>query len=455
MPPQRVSRRSLKLASMLIVNLPKKLIRHSTLLAPDFLSFKRQEWIFIVLNLVILAALLLIHTLFLSFFGTPPRLLVIVLAVAFLINTIELIWVQGATFLNATQIVILTWFNIALNLALALVLALLSYRQDTQYFALLIAPILQSAFRLSFFANCTVVAASMSLEFFWVWHYFRIHPPTQITEFVEAGTISMIYAIIGILVWSLVNQLRLKESVLTTSLLELQKTKQRLVIEEKLAAVGRLSAAIAHEIRNPVAMISSALATAFNYGVDSTERQEMFGIAAREASRLEKLTTDFLTYARPRQLAKESFNVSESIAYVADICRPKAAERNVVVETDAPSLLSAWIDSSQVQQALLNLVMNAIEASAAEGHVFLRGRSQNGFIRVEVDNANGPIPPEAVERIFEPFFSTKPTGTGLGLAIARNIARSHGGELALSQNKPDLVQFSISFSASPNEVEGL
>ena len=169
---------------MLIVNIARKLAHNSTLLAPDFVSFKRQEWIFIVLNLVILAALLLIHTLFLSFFGTPPRLLVIVLAAAFLINTIELMWVQSATFLNATQIVMLTWFNIALNLALALVLALLSYRQDIQYFALLIVPILQAAFRLSFFANCTVVAAGMTIEFFWVWHYFRIHPPAQITEYV-------------------------------------------------------------------------------------------------------------------------------------------------------------------------------------------------------------------------------------------------------------------------------
>ena len=436
---------------MLMANVLNKLIRESSLLAPDFQSFKRQESIFIVLNLFVLAVLLLIHTLFSSFFGRPPGLLIAVLAGGFLINVVELIWLPGAKLLSARAIVFLTWFTIALNMTLAFTLASLSYRQDMQYFALLVAPVLQSAFRFSLGATVLVVGASSTLEFFWVWNYFRLHPPSQPTEYMEVGTISLIYAIVGALVWALVTHLRSKQAALTTSVIELEQAKERLLIEEKLAAVGRFSSAIAHEIRNPVAMISSALATAFNDDLDSTRRQEMFEIAAKEAARLEKLTTDFLAYARPTPPTKQPGDVSESIAYVADICRPRATEKGVTIEADAPDGLRAIIDSGQVQQALLNLVMNAIEASPSGGVVFLRGKREMGAIKVEIENANGPIPRDTVKRVFEPFFTTKPSGTGLGLAIARNIARGHGGELFLSRNQADSVQFSITLPAYTGE----
>lgn len=438
---------------MLMANVLRKLIRESSLLAPDFPSFQRQESIFIVLNLLVLAALLLIHTLFSSFFGTPPRLLLAVLAAGFLINVLELIWVQGAQALTATGIVALTWSTIALNMVLAFVLASLSYRQDTQYFALLVPPILQAAVRLSFWSTTAVVAGSTALDFFWVWNYFRTHPPAQINEYMEAGTISLIYATVGILVWMLVNHLRGKEADLKRSLVELEQAKERLLIEEKLAAVGRFSSAIAHEIRNPVAMISSALATAFNNGLDPAERQEMFEIAAKEAARLEKLTTDFLIYARPRPPAVQPGDVSESIGYVADICRPNAAKKAVAIQTDARDGLRADMDAGQFQQALLNLVMNAVEASRSGGVVLLRAMRDKLWIRVEIENSSGPIPAEAADRVFEPFFTTKPSGTGLGLAIARNIARGHGGDLVLTRNQPDAVQFSITLPACTGELE--
>jgi signal transduction histidine kinase len=440
---------------MLIANVLKKLIRESSLLAPDFSSFKRQESAFIVLNLVVLATLLLIHTLFSSFFGSPPRLLVVVLAAGFLVNVVELIWVQGAKAVSASGIVFLTWFTIALNMTLAFGLASLSYRQDTQYFALLVPPILQAAFRLSFGATIAVVAGSTTLEFFWVWNYFRSHPPAQLSEYMEAGTVSLIDAIVGILVWTLVNHLRSKEADLTISLVQLEQAKERLLIEEKLAAVGRLSSAIAHEIRNPVAMISSALATAFNDGLDSNERQEMFEIAAKEAARLEKLTTDFLVYARPRIPAKQPGDVAESIAYVADICRPRATDKAVTIGAEVPDGLCANMDAGQMQQALLNLVINAIEASLSGGAILLRGMRDNNLIRIEIENSTGPIPHEVVDRVFEPFFTTKPSGTGLGLAIARNIARGHGGDLVLSRNRADLVQFAITLPAYTGEAEHL
>jgi two-component system, NtrC family, sensor histidine kinase HydH len=449
----RQNKGKLRKSVMLIANVLKQLIRESSLLAPDFHSFKNQELTFVGLNLFLLAALFLIHILFPSYFGNPPSVLVVVLASGFLANAVELMWIRRKKVLSPHSIVALTWATIALNMLLAFALASISYRQDIQYFALMLAPILQAAFRLSLGATLLAVSASTGLIFYWVWNYFRLHPPTDVNEYIEAGTISLIYAIAGVLVCTLVNHLRSKRTDLAKSLVELEQAKEKLLIEERLAAVGRFSTAIAHEIRNPVAMISSALTTAFSRGVDSAERQEMFEIAAKESSRLEKLTTDFLAYARPRSPSKERGDLGDSIGYIADICRPRAAERAVAVRAEAPEGLWADIDGGQIQQALLNLAMNAIEASPSGAMVVLRGTRDDERIRIEVENAHGPIPAEAVGCIFEPFFTTKPSGTGLGLAIAHSIVAAHRGELVLSRNEPGIVQFSIILPVYTREAE--
>jgi signal transduction histidine kinase len=427
---------------MLIPDVFQKLIHESSLLAPDFASFKRQESAFIFLNLFVLSCLLLLHTLFAQYFGEPPRILLVVLSVGFFLNILELFWLQSLTSLSSTRIVVLTWLTIALNMSLALSLASLSYRQDTQYFALLVSPVLQAAFRFSLRATAGVVSFSSVLELLWVWQYFRLHPPPQPAEFVEAATIALIYSAVGVLVWILVQHLRSKQT-------ELERARERLLVEEKLAAVGRFSSAIAHEIRNPVAMISSALATALRHDEGSHERREMFEVATKESERLEKLTTDFLAYARPKPPAKATGDVADFLAYAAAVCGPHAAQRAVQIEEDFREGLACDIDAGLLQQALINLVMNAIEASPERSKVLVRGFRDNGIIRIDIENGNGPIPREAAQRIFEPFFTTKPSGTGLGLAIARNIVRGHGGELVLACNEGDTVRFSMTLPVGP------
>jgi two-component system sensor histidine kinase HydH len=438
---------------MLISTVPKRLVRESSLLAPDFGSFQLQESTFAGLNLFLLVALLITHLFFSSYFGSPPPVLFVVLALGIVVNVADLIWISRRKFLSPEGVVVLTWTMIALNMSVAFSLASLSYRQDIQYFALMITPIFQAAFRLSLGATLLTVTASDSLIFCWVWNYFRLHPPQDINEYIEAGTISLIYAVAGALVWTLVNHLRTKQRELARSLVELEGARAKLLIEEKLAAVGRFSSAIAHEIRNPVAMISSALTTAFNRGPDSQEGRDMFDIAAKEASRLERLTTDFLTYARPRSPSKQRCDVADSVAYIADVCRPRATETGVTILREGPDELWADIDSGQLQQALMNLVMNAIEASPSGAAVTLRGVRDNHSLRMEIENTCGPIPSGAAEHIFEPFFTTKPSGTGLGLAIARSIVMAHGGDLILSRNEPDMVQFSIILPIGGREAE--
>jgi len=420
------------------------------LLASDFDSFKQQESTFVILNLFVLATLLLIHTLFSSHWGNPSAALITILAGAFLAQGGELFWLFARTRpLGPGGIALLTWTSICFNIVLALVLGEVTSREDTQYFILMAVPILVAAFRLSLLPTLVVVGIVDFINFFWVWQYGQHHPGAPVSEYFEAGTVSLIYAVVGVLVWLLVNHLHQKEFRLSQSLSDLNRTKELLLQEERLAAVGRLASAIAHEIRNPVSAIVSALSTASRGNLEHTEREEMFDIAAKEAARLEKLTTDFLAYARPRGPQKTPCSVDDTLGYVADICRPRASERSVMIRSEAPGDLVMEMDAGQVQQALVNLVMNAVEASSPGGSVgLLAGADGNGCIHIDVEDAADAIPPEAVARIFEPFFTTKPQGTGLGLAIARNIARGHGGDLVLLANEPGRVCFSMTFPGS-------
>jgi signal transduction histidine kinase len=235
-------------------------------------------------------------------------------------------------------------------------------------------------------------------------------------------------------------------------LLELERAREQLLREERLAAVGRLSSAIAHEIRNPVAMIASSIATAKQ--LSGEERDEMFAIAADEANRLSNLTTDFLDYARTRPLNLSEMVVGDVVGYVADASRAHASKKGIHFELDVPAELTVCTDGSQLQQALMNLLLNAVDASLPEATIRIRVRDEGAKINIDVENAGAPILEPAISRIFEPFFTTKPRGTGLGLAIARNIARAQGGDLVLSVNEPGRVCFSLimpRFCATPKQ----
>lgn len=423
----------------------------SVWLASDFESFKQQESILVILNLFVLATLLLVHTVFSSHWGERSPWLIAILSVAFVVQVGELIWLQGRKRrLGPTGILLLTGFSIALNFSLALALELLSNREDIQYFVLMIVPILEAAFRLPFVSMLAVVFIADGVDFFWVWNYAQRHSPTPERDYFEAGTVSLIFTIVGVLMSLLVNHLHQKELRLSESLNELNRTRARLLTEEKLAAVGRLSGAIAHEIRNPVAVIASALSTASRGNLEASEREEMFGIAAKEAERLEKLTTDFLAYARPRFPEPTSTSIDGTLGYVIDVCRPRASAKQVATMAESCGDLAANIDGAQVQQALINLVMNAVDASPPGGRVVLRAVPKGkGSIQIDIEETADPIPAGSVGRLFEPFFTTKPDGTGLGLAIALNIARAHKGDLVLSANEPGRVCFSLILPAAP------
>jgi signal transduction histidine kinase len=428
---------------------PTPMISHgaSDLVATDFASFRRQERLFALLNLFLIGALLALQTISRLVRGRPAAAVIWVLAAGFAVQAVHLTWLHWRIApLSSSKRRIFTFWSLGFNSALAFWLTFITIRGDTAYYALMLLPVLEAAFRLGLGGTVAVVVLADFICFLGAYGL-------KFGEYIEAGAMSVIYLVTAVLVWLLVNNLREREAGFVRNLKELERTRQQLLSEEKLAAVGRLSRAIAHEIRNPVAMIASSLATAERAGLDESERKEMFAIAAKEAARLERLTTDFLVYARPRAVQISRANVADMLDYIATVARAHAANKGITIRVRAQRDLEGEFDAGQVQQALLNLVLNAIDACSDGDWVNLEAeKNGNAALRIDVIDPAGPIAKETVERVFEPLFTTKQGGSGLGLAIARNVVRAHGGDLVLRRNEPGLVCFSIELPNSFSQL---
>ena len=409
-------------------------------------SFRRQERLFALLNLFLIGALLVLQAFSRFVRGRPAAAVVWVLVFGLAGQAAHLAWLNWWTEPSVSKRRIFTFWSLFFNSAIAFVLTFITIKGDTAYYALMLLPVLEAAFRLGLGGTIAVVVLADFISFLGAYGMV-------FGEYIEAGAMAVIYTVMGVLVWLLVNNLREREARFAGNREELERTRARLLSEEKLAAVGRLSRAIAHEIRNPVAMIASSLATAARAGEDEAERNEMFAIASKEAARLERLTTDFIVYARPRAPQIDHANVADMLKYVASVARAHAANEGVAIDVNADPGLEAEFDAGQVQQALLNLVLNAIDACHRGDSVSLKAQ-KNGeeALRIDVIDPAGPIPEDTVDRIFEPLFTTKQGGNGLGLAIARNIVRAHGGDIVLRVNEPQLVCFSIEIPAHPIQL---
>lgn len=407
-------------------------------------TFRRQQTAFCILTLFVIAILLLMHAIFAPLLGEPSMPVFLLLAFSFLLKVWETVWLQGRRDGISSQVAQIE--TVASTVGIFLLAGLLAYftnRDDSPYFVLLAIPILQCAYHCGFKTTIATVVAAIGMMFAWVHFYFSVHPPPRPSEYRETAMIAVIFCLTGPLVWFLVNQLKEREASLHQKMTELESAREKLVAEEKLAAVGRFASGIAHEIRNPVAMIASSLATATFPTSDAREREEMFAIAAREARRLENLTTDFLTYARPSTPQRSLISIADIARHIADVTRIRAAGRSIDVSYRLDEELYAEVDAAQMEGALLNLSLNALEATPAGGRVELRTRSEDNEVCIDVENSGQAIPEPQVDRVFEPFFTTKRGGTGLGLAIARGIAVAHGGQIWVSGNKDGAVVFTI------------
>jgi two-component system, NtrC family, sensor histidine kinase PilS len=218
---------------------------------------------------------------------------------------------------------------------------------------------------------------------------------------------------------------------------------------EQLATVGRLSAAIAHEIRNPLASISGSIQLLRSELVLDASNQRLMEIVAREIERLNAIITDFLAYARPRPLQYAEVDIQKLIAGTLDLlCNGLPDGSAVTIRTEfAPDVPTQTVDPQGLQQVIWNLCLNAVEAMQYQGTLTIRTAMQALLTQpypahpepptatqeliIDVVDTGPGMPPEVKERIFEPFFSTKDGGTGLGLATVDRIIYNHKGRVEI------------------------
>jgi signal transduction histidine kinase len=213
--------------------------------------------------------------------------------------------------------------------------------------------------------------------------------------------------------------------------IDLHATKAELVARERLAALGEMSAVVAHEVRNPVGVIFNALAMLRKLSPTDPKRDELLAMMEEEAERLKRMVTNLLDFAKPRSVAITDVDVGKLLVDVARGADGAVGERTddvVVIPFSEP--LSVPCDPELMRQALLNLVQNALQADGRARPVELRARTENDAVVIEVVDDGDGIAEQNRERIFLPFFTTRPTGVGLGLPVVSRVVEAHGGELA-------------------------
>ncbi|MFP5277979.1 MAG: sensor histidine kinase [Acidobacteriota bacterium] len=406
-------------------------------------DYRKQQTAFCIVTLFALGILLLVHTVFASVIGEPSLAVLVLLALSFLLRLVELGWLQSRERVTRKIAQMDGVASILGNLFLVILLAWFSTTDHSPYQVLLAIPVLQAACLFGLLVTSATVVAAGGTIFFWMYHYSELYQQLSPIDYLEGGMLTLVLALTAVLIWFLVRVLRTHEAALSSALADLGATRLQLANEEKLSAIGRFASGIAHEIRNPLAMILSALATAIDPEVEPQERGEMFAIARHQASRLETLTTDFLQYARPADLKRAPILVDELLGSVESLTRLRVGERPIEIACSAPAEQVAIIDGSLVEAALLNLTLNAVDAVGGAGTVVLRADAGDSVLRIEVENSGEPIAAPHLERIFEPFYTTKPEGTGLGLAMAKATAQAHGGDLWVSQNRKGRVTFTM------------
>lgn len=214
-----------------------------------------------------------------------------------------------------------------------------------------------------------------------------------------------------------------------------EQCQQQLVQSEKLAALGQLSAGIAHELRNPLSALNTAAhcltQTLQQDGGLSDDAQRYLAVIRRNVERAQRIITSVLAFARPSQAEALLTDLNELVDAALDIIAKEAERRNIIVRAQLNPLPLVRCRPDAIKQAVLNILLNAIQAMPNGGVLTVLSGHDGQRVRLTIADTGDGIPPEHLQRIFDPFFTTKPPGegTGLGLSIARTAIEADGGQI--------------------------
>jgi two-component system NtrC family sensor kinase len=233
---------------------------------------------------------------------------------------------------------------------------------------------------------------------------------------------------------------------------ELKKSQDIIRRADRLSALGTLAAGIAHEVRNPLVSIQ----TFFQLAPERLHDEEFFttflGMTSNEVKRISDLITELLAFARSPTRSLRPVDLNETVERVVTLLEPEARKQKLtLVRTLSGTMPFVQADADQIKQVLINLILNAIQATPPEGTIVVCSRSvvhrDVTFGQVEIRDTGVGIPAEQLDHIFDPFFTTKDKGTGLGLAIAHQIITEHGGFITVGSTEGKGTSFFIDLPA--------
>jgi signal transduction histidine kinase len=217
-----------------------------------------------------------------------------------------------------------------------------------------------------------------------------------------------------------------------------QRVQRELQRAEKLSALGELASGVAHEIRNPlnaITMIAQRFQQEFTPSNDAAEYRTLTTVLRTEAERVNGIVANFLRYTRPPRLRLESRLPGEIVTHCATLIEPQMRAKGIEFRYSSGGATLLPLDPDQLTQALLNILLNALEATPKDGTVTLTSWSDhNGAVITVTDTGHG-ISADTREKIFNLYYTTKPDGTGMGLPMARQIIMQHGGTLGVDSEE--------------------
>ncbi len=243
--------------------------------------------------------------------------------------------------------------------------------------------------------------------------------------------------------------------VVFQDLTELRALQTELVTKERFAAMGRLVAGVAHEIRNPLFGIS-AIGQIFDRDLHDPGHRELAGALLSEVKRLNQLVEELLIYGRPMKLKRENTDLRVLWEEVLDLHRDELRRRGIRVTGDyALRHPVVHLDPYQIRQVFLNILRNALEAMPDGGTISIAMLLADRFIEFRVSDTGAGIPKDSLNHAFDLFFTTKPKGTGLGLPICRKIMQDHGGNISIqsAEGEGTTIVLQLPYSSLEERLE--
>ena len=337
------------------------------------------------------------------------------------------------------------YLSIVAKLALGYALIGFTGGINSSYYLILLLPIVSAATSSGAVGTTvfTLLACGsyVSMLLYIDWTTYEL-PSDQTRELALRGAF---FAVVGFLTYTLAEANRVearKYQAVARQLAEanqnLQEAEAAVRRSERLAALGQLTAGLAHELRNPLGtMRASAEVLSKNVAHENEVAQEVAGFISTEVDRANSLITRFLEFARPLPLRLKTADIAETIDLaVARLGRENAAAKIAIYKNYSPDIRPFPYDSELMERVVYNLVLNAIQATPPGGAVTVKTRALEAEVEIAVIDRGSGIDPTHLESVFNPFFTTKPTGVGLGLAIVSKIVDEHGGRV-LIESEPD------------------